>query len=838
MPAHARRHRAVGAGRAALFTVAVAFSIGSGGGCGAGAPRGKTPATGGVVGESGGLELHESGGRPRIVIVRREGDPQPAIAIELRIPDGTEASGARTAALTALVAARLERLGVAGVQPIAGAQYARVRGLVPQLGAQLATAIDDALRIPVAPVDPAIPAIQHALEKFSGRAVDDPGLARAARCLDRPTRPVGFQPLAAAALASTVEAWRQQAVRADAIVLGVVGGGAGLDTFLSAWSALGPLVAAPGVVPQPKAAPPTNAFVGLTTQSSEGAVLVVEGAPRAAIPSTLAALVEPTSPLMLRLRGADEWQAKGVSGAARAEGGCIVVELEPSPRARLSGKEWNADRVTMRAAVALEVTRQEIERAIDRARATADGEAARLAIASGGDAREAADRAAWWGWTSTFAAGTPLRPTFTLTVPPPPPAKGATAATVDVEGFLGALRPKLDGALDRAKLAWARSEIDLRSRLEPGQGELWAVLGSSCGVAHETGVDAGLGNLAMAALTSTGGARAQSDGVALESWAAPAGLGIVAHAVARPAETPKALAQRVGDEVARAFLATFPGSDAVAIARADALVALAGAKPPGELVHAALRALLPERPSWLSALGAVDPVARTGLDSMELRLATLRASPLRLAVIANADNDQIDVALRAADRWTPRRPGESRACPSIDAGALPKGGIDPLVVKTGTGVAFAFAVDDAQRDAAELLARVLDGPGGRLASDVGTAGLGTLYEARFVRGIGRSALVVVALAPDANLDALVQRMRALFDRLRTGGLEAQDLARAERESAAALTLRRLEPRARVVDLFLGELAPSASTVDLARLRAVASKLLDEDRAHLVVAHLK
>ena len=833
MPPHVGRHRAVAT---ALVGIAVVGSIASG--CGAGGPRGKTPPASGVASENGGLELHESGGRPRIVIVRREGDPQPAIAIELRIADGTEAAGARTAALAALVSSRLERLGVAGVQPIAGAQYARVRGLVPQLGAQLATALDDALRVPVAPVDPAIPAIQKALERFAARAVDEPGLARAARCLDRPTRPPTFQPIAAASLASTVETWRQQAMRADSIVLGVVGGGGGLDTFLAAWSALSPIGGPPTSPPPPKPIAPTNAFVALTTQSNESAVLVVEGTPRAAIPSVLAALVDPTAPLTLRLRGADEWQATGISGAARSEGGCLVVELEPSPRARMTGKEWNADRVTMRAAVALEVTRQEIERAIERAKATTDGEAARLSIASGGDAREAADRAAWWGWSSTFTAGTALRSTFTLMVPPPVATKGATAATVDVEGFLAGLRPKLDGALDRAKLAWARTEIDLRSRVEPGQGELWAVLGSSCGVAHETGVDAGLGNLAMSALTTTAAPRAQSDGVAIEAWAAPLGLGIVAHAAARPAETPKALAQRVGDEAARAFLATFPGNGEVASARAEALVSLAGAKPPGDLVHEALRASSPERPSWLSALGAVDPVARTGLDSLELRLATLRASPLRLAVIANTDGEQVEVTLRAADRWTPRRPGESRVCPSIDAGVQPKGAIHPLVVKSGTGVAFAFAVDDAQRDAAELLARVLDGAGGRLATDVASAGLGTFYEARFVRGLGRSALVLVALAPDANIDALVQRMRALFEQLRTGGLKAEDLARAERESAAALTLRRLEPRARVVDLFLGDLAPTASAVDLARLRTVATKVLDEDRAHLVVAHLK
>jgi hypothetical protein len=45
------------------------------------------------------------------------------------------------------------------------------------------------------------------------------------------------------------------------------------------------------------------------------------------------------------------------------------------------------------------------------------------------------------------------------------------------------------------------------------------------------------------------------------------------------------------------------------------------------------------------------------------------------------------------------------------------------------------------------------------------------------------------------------------------------------------------PRARVVDLFSGELLATPPTIDLTQLRAAAAKILDEDRMQLVVARL-
>jgi hypothetical protein len=253
-------------------------------------------------------------------------------------------------------------------------------------------------------------------------------------------------------------------------------------------------------------------------------------------------------------------------------------------------------------------------------------------------------------------------------------------------------------------------------------------------------------------------------------------------------------------------------------------------------VRSALRATNALHPSWLDPAGTVDGVAKIGGEAAELRLATLRTGPLRLAVLANAEDPQSDATARAAERWVPRRPGESRACPVVDSGIAPKGAIHPLTVKSGTGVALAYPVDESQRDVAAHLALVLDGNGGRLADVLG-GGIATKWEARLVRGVGRHALVILALAPDGNVDAVVSRLRLLFDKMRGGAIETNDLARADRERDAARVARRLDPRARVVDLFAGELLMAPPPIDLTQLRAAAGKLLDEDRAQLVVARL-
>lgn len=523
----------------------------------------------------------------------------------------------------------------------------------------------------------------------------------------------------------------------------------------------------------------------------------------------------------MRLRAADDFRLRGVAGAARPEGACVVIEVEPT--SRIFAKD--PERFAMRAAVAMEVARQEGELALETAKAS-DDEAARIAIGAGGDPREAADRAAWWAWPVLSPA--PLSSSATLSVPAAAIAKGPQ---VDVESALATLSPKFSSALSKSKLAWTKSEIDLKSRVELGQGETWLALGTPCSVAHEAIGDAGLASVAMRTLAPAH----PIDGVTLEPWFGTSGVGLVAHAAPRTGETPQHLAHRVGDVVGRRFLASFARVDDVVRARADALGSVTALPPGADVIRAAVHAQLPLHPSWLDPSGTVDALAKVSVESVDLRLATLRSGPLRIAVLSNTDESQSDAAVRAAERWLPRRPGEARACPITDAGLSIKGGIHSLTVKAGTGVALSFPVEDWAREPAAHLAAILDGSSGRIATEL--LGLATRVEARFLRGVGRSTLVILVLTPDANVDAVVSKVRLLLEKLRGTGLEAADLARADRDRAAMRAARRLEPRARVVDLFTGELVTTPAVIDLTQLRAAASKILDEDRVQLVVARL-
>jgi hypothetical protein len=533
----------------------------------------------------------------------------------------------------------------------------------------------------------------------------------------------------------------------------------------------------------------------------------------------------------------------------------------------------------MHAAYALEVARQESELALDAARVD-DGEAARLAIGRGGDPREAADRAAWWGWSAPAGASgvsgvsgvsgasgaggaAEVRARAASSVLSLPLAAIAKGPQTDVDAVVSAARTKFVASLDRARIAWARGELETRGRVEAGQGEVWVALGSPCGVAWETTLDAGLARVAIQSLAASVAPRGASDGVEVEPWASTAGVGLVAHAAARPGESPKALALRVGDLVGRAFLTGFPANEQVAFARGEAVSLLSDPVAPGPILRPALIALVPEHPSFLDALGALEPVAKIGAEGVELRLSTLRGGPLRLAVLANVagssngassasgvsgvsgvsgaaggsgEADQVDAATRAAERWVPRLPGETRACPAIDLGAAPRGALHVVHVGAGTGIAITLPIDDADRDAAATLAAVLDGPGGRLEGVLSAPALATSYEARLVRGAGRSALAIVVLAPAGNLDAVAVAVRGLLERLRTAGPDEADRLRADAKRAQASLQRRLDPRGRLVDLFIGEPSPPVA-VELARLRAVAARVLAEDHLHLVVARL-
>ncbi len=93
----------------------------------------------------------------------------------------------------------------------------------------------------------------------------------------------------------------------------------------------------------------------------------------------------------------------------------------------------------------------------------------------------------------------------------------------------------------------ARAPIETRLRAEPGQSELWLLLGSPCGTLAESNDNAG-----QSALALTMAAHATSADVALEPWITPDAVGLLAHAPRRALESATEQAERVARALARA----------------------------------------------------------------------------------------------------------------------------------------------------------------------------------------------------------------------------------------------------------------------------------------------
>jgi hypothetical protein len=95
------------------------------------------------------------------------------------------------------------------------------------------------------------------------------------------------------------------------------------------------------------------------------------------------------------------------------------------------------------------------------------------------------------------------------------------------------------------------------------------------------------------------------------------------------------------------------------------------------------------------------------------------------------------------------------------------------------------------------------------------------------------ALVVRIVGSDATLDEAVAQTRVLFDRLRQGAISEDDRARAAACMARTNLAASLDPRARTVELWRGEPAPMAPSLQV--LHAFASATLRDEGLVIVAA---
>ena len=763
-----------------------------------------------------GIEVHALDERPRLTLVNRDGDPAPAIAVAF----ATDPGPATAAALSALVEARLVAAGFE-TRVRADRTGFRVEWLVDNTTriTPFFTALVRAMRDPVVANGPETPLVTRRLVALRKTPLDAPELAAIAACTGR----LGLSPSesmpdpASPTFAGELEGQRREGLHTGRASIASVGPASfGVLVAKALEASEGWPVGEPAADPFPTAdtvasyvAPPQSAPRGQVTL----AVRLGDALGAVAIAERLAA---PGSPLHARLGSLpDAFHAVEVVGVARARGGCVSVTIEPDAR-------LDAATLERAAARAAAITRHEIR--LESAVPT-NASVAMRQILSAADPRDAASRAAWWDLTTPVPAAPP-RVAVALALPPrATPTPGSSGRTFAAE---------LDSA-------WAKANepvVERRAAVERGQGELWALVASPCGVVDEGATDAGVTALAMLAASAS---REPSAGVALEPWVGPDGVGLVAHAAPRDEhETPVELARRVGDAAARALSPAALTPITLTEARTSALAHLERTTGRGGVAFEALAsALVPEHPSWLDPLGIYTRVSGAGLEGTRLRLRTLLEGPLRLAVLANADAAQATELAQAVDRWLVPRP-PARACPMPTRGAPRTGPLTARLARDA-GLAQALlaapmpAVGASGHDLALFVALALGGEGGLLEAALPPSG-GVRATARIVGTTQIAALVVDVRAPSDLLASAVNDVRALLGRLSRSGLGAPEFNR-----AAALVVRRdtesrADPRRRLIHLWSGRSQTPRETPTAQAITAFLATSLAESALLVVEAH--
>jgi len=777
-------------------------------------------------------DVRVASGRPPVVLVSREGDPATAISIAVTTAgigwsDVSSDDPEPATALAGLLESRLRARSIdAHVTPSWDGLRASTLAANEVEASRLADALREAVAAPVTEAD--VVAARRKLAALGQRPLRDRALARWARCVgEARALPERAGKDYAELDRARLERWRSASLGLGRVSIAVTGPSAATEGVASA------------ILGGPEWR--TGTPISTRAESAEPAVDVFEaagdgvsvptlhmtldvGTSTAAV-TTAEALGDPRGPLAARLSELDlPFRLREVTGAAHAHGGCVGVMLEAAPSTQ-AASAGGAD-LASRVADAVALVRHESSVFLAEAGTKRDG---RILSRRSGDAREASERAAWWALADQPGAPRAAGGSVALAVPP---RRGAKEAVTEPS------REALASAVTRAAAAWNKPVVDARSRVEAGQGEAWVLVGSPCGTDGESEADAGLTALFVAAAAE--GTRTSAD-VRVEPWVAAEGAGILVHGPALSGETAATHARRLADIAARSFAAEPLAPTALGRARADLL--RRDARNDGSTLSVLASALAPRHPSWIVPWGASEPLARSSDSAVLLRAQALRAGPIRIAVLANADGTQADAAVRAADRWVARRSSDGRTCGATAGAQPPKPGTYAAPPRPGSMpeayLAFPFPAGDEPAYAAAMLtvAALSEGEGALLEKTLGgPSPLARDASARVLGWPRAPALVVRIVAAQASLDGAVMQARALLDRLHKGGLSPTDFERASAARARATLAAALDPRARVVATWRGEAVNSAasSRVTPEDVRTFAQNHLAED-AMVVVA---
>ncbi len=683
------------------------------------------------------LAVRRAAGRPALTSVERSGDPAPVVGMAVATVDG----GRAAAALAALLEARLRRAGhnVDVTPSQLGVTVARP-AVTSNDGPAFVQAAHAALSEPVQVNDPDVGvAAERALA-----AQADPIAGRIDRALANCVGGLAADPRSPKITASRLETIRKSAVHPERLGFSAVGSQQLLTATSKALSQLsdwGPAAndaprwpAADIVAARPPGDGPARLRIAVRLANPGRGVAAAR------------ALADPTDRLGMRLATFGQaWSLRSIHATTHRFGGCVAVEVDGG------GEHTEATVGTLARAI------------VDEVNAAAAGAsdpdwALDEAVLALGDADAAARAAAWRGLTTT-ARQQPTRALVGYT-----PVRNAAKQAALTEAFG---RPGF-------------SRLTTRTRLEKGQGELYAVAATSCGLANESDANAGALAVALQAIS-----RAPAPtGVALAPLIRDDMMGLIARGRRlSPNETPRRTAERVATALGQA-LAARPMNGAAVTAAREAIMGALGGKP-RPAYAALLDALSPGHVSWIDPRGTWTTAQGLGADDVETARRSLTQGQLRVAVLANATRSQGEAVQRELGRWllAARSDSTSATCPAIAAPGARAGGHEVSVTGATEPVAAAYvAVRVAPTSLAEarVLEWLLNQPRGWLAQATAEPKWGASARARILSGGPVAALAIAIHALPESVQPVIAQVRALLAQLASGTATARDVELANR----------------------------------------------------------
>jgi hypothetical protein len=349
-----------------------------------------------------------------------------------------------------------------------------------------------------------------------------------------------------------------------------------------------------------------------------------------------------------------------------------------------------------------------------------------------------------------------------------------------------------------------RTKLPVLTRVESGQGKMYALLASSCVPPLEPKRLVGSSSLFLSAMASR---YSGVDGVTLQPWISAEGGGLFAFTGKRyDEETTRQQAERLGRALGRAATSLIADNDAFWQQRAARLFQL-GPGPRPALWHA-IQSLAPEHPGLVAPEGVYSTIESIAPLELRERQLLWQSQGLRLAVVLSDSANEAESVARAISRWGLPLQGSLGNCTLEQVEPPAVGSIEVENARGNSGdasIALSIALpagDGLPSVYAYWLLRLLTQPNGLLEKLSYESGVPAQFDATVVGGPKRRGIVFVVGAPAAQTETALDALKKLFEAMANGskpdelGYSKLESWFREREYA-----RRSDPRQRLIELW-------------------------------------